>query len=104
MLSVLCTHKKNKYILTFFVISVGETYTRHEAVVLVLIHKEDAVFNEDSTSSQDEGGEEVDVDVVSCAVELPVLSFVNTELFLQVNLNVLRKGMHNRWGSDFPKM
>ena len=41
-------------------------------MVLVFIGKEDAIFNEDGARSQDEGDEEVDVDVVSGAVELPV--------------------------------
>lgn len=40
-------------------------------MVQVLICKQHSVFNEDSAGSQDEGGEQVDVDVVSGAVELP---------------------------------
>lgn len=36
-----------------------------------LISKQHGVFNEDGTGSQDEGGEQVDVDVVSGAAELP---------------------------------
>lgn len=35
-----------------------------------LICKQHGVFNENSTGSQDEGGEQVDVDVVSGAAEL----------------------------------
>lgn len=52
---------------------VGESYCRHETVVLGFIGKEDTIFNKDCTSSQDEGGKEVDVDVVPCTMELPVL-------------------------------
>lgn len=35
-----------------------------------LISKQHCVFNKNSTGSQDEGGEQVDVDVVSGAAEL----------------------------------
>lgn len=52
---------------------VGGSYCRHDTVVLVFIDEEDAIFNKDCTSSQDEGGKQVDVDVVPCTVELPVL-------------------------------
>lgn len=41
-----------------------------QAVVQVLIGKQDGVFDEDGTGSQDEGGEQVDVDVVPGTVEL----------------------------------
>lgn len=41
-------------------------------MVQVLISKQDGVFDEDGTGSQDEGREQVDVDVVSGAVELSV--------------------------------
>lgn len=47
------------------------THSRHEAVVQVFIRKKNSVFNEDSTCSQDEGEEQVYVDVVSGAVKLP---------------------------------
>lgn len=40
------------------------------AVVQGLISKQHSVFNENSAGSQDEGGEQVDVDVVSGAAEL----------------------------------
>lgn len=43
----------------------------HRAVVQGLISKQNGVFNENSAGSQDEGREQVDVDVVSGAVELP---------------------------------
>lgn len=36
-----------------------------------LISKQHSVFNENGTGSQDKGGEQVDVDVVSGAAELP---------------------------------
>lgn len=39
-------------------------------MVQALVRKQHSVFNEDGTRSQDEGGEEVDVDVVSGAPEL----------------------------------
>lgn len=48
-----------------------ETHSRHEAVVQVLIRKQNAVFNEDSTCSQDEREEQIDVDVIPGAVKLP---------------------------------
>lgn len=48
-----------------------QTYSRHEAVVQVFIRKQNAVFNEDSARSQDEGEEQIDVDVVPGAVKLP---------------------------------
>lgn len=48
------------------------THSRHEAVVQVFIRKKNSIFNEDSARSQDEGEEQVDVDVVSGAVKLPV--------------------------------
>lgn len=37
-----------------------------------LISKQHRVFNENGAGSQDKGGEQVDVDVVSGAVKLPV--------------------------------
>lgn len=40
-------------------------------MVLILIRKQDSVFNEDCTGSQDEGEEKVDVDVVPGAMKLP---------------------------------
>lgn len=43
----------------------------HGAVVQVLVCKQHSVFDENSAGSQDEGGEQVDVDVVSGAAELP---------------------------------
>lgn len=36
-----------------------------------LVSEQHGVFNENSAGSQDEGGEQVDVDVVSGAAELP---------------------------------
>lgn len=48
------------------------THRRHEAVVEVFVRKKNAIFNEDSARSQDEGEEQVDVDVVPGAVKLPV--------------------------------
>lgn len=39
-------------------------------MVQVLVSKQDGVFDEDGTGSQDEGREQVDVDVVSGAAEL----------------------------------
>lgn len=45
-------------------------HRRHRAVVQVLVSKQDGVFDEDGTGSQDEGREQVDVDVVSGAAEL----------------------------------
>lgn len=39
-------------------------------MVQVLVSKQDSVFDEDGTGSQDEGREQVDVDVVSGAAEL----------------------------------
>lgn len=48
------------------------THGGHEAVVQVLIGEENHVFDEDSARSQDEGEEQVDVDVVPGAVKLPV--------------------------------
>lgn len=47
------------------------THRGHEAVVQAFICKENGVFDEDSTRSQDEGEEQVDVNVVPGAVELP---------------------------------
>lgn len=47
------------------------THSRHEAVVQVFIRKQNSIFDEDSARSQDEGEEQVDVDVVPGAVELP---------------------------------
>lgn len=47
------------------------THSGHEAVVQAFICKENGVFDEDSTRSQDEGEEQVDVDVVPGAVKLP---------------------------------
>lgn len=49
-----------------------QTHGGHEAVVLVLVGKKNGVFDEDCAGSQDEGEEEVDVDVVPGAMELPV--------------------------------
>ena len=43
----------------------------HGAVVQGLISKQNSVFNENGAGSQDEGGKQVDVDVVSGAAELP---------------------------------
>lgn len=40
-------------------------------MVQVLIRKQNAVFNEDSTCSQDEREEQIDVDVIPGAVKLP---------------------------------
>ena len=40
-------------------------------MVQVLVSKQHDVLNEDSAGSQDEGGEQVDVDVVSSAAKLP---------------------------------
>ena len=48
------------------------SYCRHEAVIQCLVGKENGVFDEDRTCSQDEGGKQVYVDVVPGAVELPV--------------------------------
>lgn len=45
-------------------------------MVQTLVCKEHGVFNEDGARPQDEGGEEVDVDVVSRA---PKLSAMNDE-------------------------
>lgn len=42
------------------------------AVVRLRVVKEDQVFDEDGGSPQDEGHEEVHVDIVPCAVQLPV--------------------------------
>lgn len=39
-------------------------------MVQVLVSKQDSVFDEDGAGSQDEGREQVDVDVVSGAAEL----------------------------------
>lgn len=39
-------------------------------MIQVLISEQHSVFDENSTGSQDEGGEQVDVDVVSGAAEL----------------------------------
>ncbi len=52
-------------------------------MVQILIGKENRIFDEDRNGSQDEGGKEIDVNVVSCAVELPVLGRVkyNVKLF-----------------------
>lgn len=52
---------------------VEQSYCRHQTVVLGFIGEEDGIFNKDGASSQDEGGKQVDVDVVSCTMELPVL-------------------------------
>lgn len=41
-------------------------------MVQVLIGKENTIFNEDGARPQDEGEEQVDVDVVPGAVKLPV--------------------------------
>ena len=41
-------------------------------MVEVLISKKNPILDEDGTGSQDERGEEVDVDVVPGTVELPV--------------------------------
>ena len=49
----------------------GGAHGGHEAVVEVLIGEEDPVLDEDGAGPQDEGGEQVDVDVVPGAVELP---------------------------------
>lgn len=46
------------------------THGRHRAMVQTLVCKEHGVFNEDGARPQDEGGEEVDVDVVSRAPKL----------------------------------
>lgn len=40
-------------------------------MVQALVGEQHGVFNEDGARSQDEGGEEVDVDVVSGAPKLP---------------------------------
>lgn len=48
------------------------THRGHEAVVQVLVGEQNQVFDEDGARSQDEGEEQVDVDVVPGAVELPV--------------------------------
>lgn len=56
--------------------TVGESHCWYEAVVQILVGKENCIFDEDRTGSEDEGGEQVDVDVVSSAVELPVLGRV----------------------------
>lgn len=40
-------------------------------MVQVLIRKQNAVFNEDGTCSQDEREEQIDVDVIPGAVKLP---------------------------------
>lgn len=50
----------------------SETHSRHEAVVQVFIREQDPIFDEDGAGSQDEGEEQVHVDVVPGAVELPV--------------------------------
>lgn len=48
-----------------------ETHSRHEAVVQVFIRKQNAIFDEDSTCSQDEREEQIDVDVIPGTVKLP---------------------------------
>lgn len=52
----------------YWLISVA--HRGHQAVVQVLISKQDGVFDEDGTGSQDEWREQVDVDVISGAMEL----------------------------------
>lgn len=47
------------------------THGGHEAVVEVFIREKNSVFDEDGARSQDEGEEQVDVDVVPGAVKLP---------------------------------
>lgn len=47
------------------------THGGHEAVVQGLICKENGVFDEDGARSQDEGEEQVDVNVVPGAAKLP---------------------------------
>lgn len=49
----------------------NSAYRGHRAVVQGLISKQHCVFNENSAGSQNEGGEQIDVDVVPGAAELP---------------------------------
>lgn len=50
---------------------VGVTHSVYEAVLAVLFGVQNAVFDEDGNSSQDERHKEVHVDEVPGAVELP---------------------------------
>lgn len=61
-------------------------------MVLVLVGKENCIFDEDCTGSQDEGREQIDVNVVSGAVELSVLSRVKLirRLFNKLSQNTHR--------------
>lgn len=47
------------------------THRGHETVIQVFIREQNGVFDENCTRSQDEGEEQVNVDVVPGAVKLP---------------------------------
>lgn len=63
----------------FSVPEILQPHRGHGAVVQSLICKQHGVLNEHGAGSQDERREEVDVDVVSGAVELPVFGKKNKE-------------------------
>lgn len=64
--------KVNRLRIWFIVETKCYPHRGHGAVVQGFIGKQHRVFNKHSAGSQDKRGEQVDVDVVSSAVELPV--------------------------------
>lgn len=66
-----------------------------------LIRKQHSVFNENGTGSQDEGGEQVDVDVVSGAAELSERCKITQKNKYIKNLAALAIGLSVPVGSNF---
>lgn len=80
----------------------GVTHSVYEAVLAVLFGVQNAVFDEDGNSSQDERHKEVHVDEVPGAVQLPV----NTQrkhpechgiLFLRENTHSVLSSVSTLW-------